>query len=190
MTQAIRGLGWQVAAAILPLVAGCLNPEFLNQTTGGLYPTAPGDEPFISVRVINDTSADLDIAIVYDDGTQPTYNYFIRKLTPEGRDTGILLEWPILRVAVGDLNNPFLPLTIAYYPDGTTTGVFFGHPALQANVDYQRGDTIIFHFVEDSRSPAYVRVDPGLISGASEQGTFTRDDPFEHLRLLMEANGF
>lgn len=175
---------------LLPLVAGCLNPNFLNSSVGGFYPTAPGDEPFIMVRVINDTSATLDIPIVYDDGTTPTYTYIIRGLTPAGRDTGILLEWPVLRVALGDLNNPVLPLILAYYPDGSSSGVPFGQAALEAGVDYDRGDTIIFHITEDSRSAAYIRVSSGLIDGAGQTGTFDRGNPFERLRLLLFSSGF
>jgi hypothetical protein len=183
-------IGWRAVAILLPLVAGCLNPELVNQTIGGLYPTAPGDQPFIAVRVVNDTSAILDIPIVYDDGTVPTYTFLVQGLTPAGRDTGIVLEWPITRVAVGNLDNPYLVQIVAYYPDGTTSGVYFGHPALQAGVDYVEGDTIIFRFVEDSRSPAYIRVDPGRIAGSSQQGTFTRGDPFQRLQILMMMNGY
>lgn len=183
-------IGWRAAVILLPLLAGCLNPELVNQAVGGLYPTAPGSEPFIAVRVVNDTSATLDIPIVYDDGSVPTYMFLIQGLTPQGRDTGIVLEWPIVRVAVGDLNNPYLPQILAYYPNGATSGVIFGHPALQAGVDFERGDTIIFRFIEDSRSAAYIRVDIGRIAGASQQGAFTRGDPFERLRILMVLNGY
>jgi len=183
----LTGMMW---VALLPMAGGCLNPDFLNSTVGGFYPTAPGDEPFIMVRVINDTSATLDVPIVYDDGTTPTFTYIIRGLTPEGRDTGILLDWPILRVALGDLNNPILPLILAYYPDGSSSGVAFGQEALDAGVDYDRGDTIIFHITEDSRSAAYIRVSTGLIDGANQSGSFDRGDPFERLNLLMVGSGF
>lgn len=176
--------------ALLPMTGGCLNPDFLNSTVGGYYPTAPGDEPFVMIRVINETSAMLDIPIVYDDGTTPTFTYIIRGLTPTGRDTGILLDWPILRIALGDLNNPMLPLILAYYPDGSSGAVAFGQAALEAGVDYDRGDTIIFHFTEDSRSAAYIRVSAGLIDGATQTGSFDRGDPFERLRLLMTSTGF
>jgi hypothetical protein len=179
-----------VAVALLPLVGGCLNPNFLNTVVGGFYPTAPGDEPFVMVRVINDTSATLDVPIAYDDGTTPTFTYVIRELTPEGRDTGILLEWPILRIALGDLNNPLLPLIIANFPDGSSSAVPFGQQALVAGVDYDRGDTIIFHITEDSRSAAFLRVSSGLIDGDSQQGSFDRGNPFERLRAVLAASGF
>ncbi|HSW44953.1 MAG TPA: hypothetical protein VLM89_05235 [Phycisphaerae bacterium] len=190
MAKAIHRMMVWAAVCVLPPGAGCLSPELVNQTVGGLYPTAPGDQPFVAVRVINETSSILDIPIVYDDGSVPTYRYLIQALTPMGRDTGIVLEWPIMRVAVGDLDNPYLPQIVAYYSNGATSGVFFGHHALQAGVDFERGDTIIFRFVEDSRSPAYIRVDPGRIAGSSQQGTFSRGDPFQRLQLLMQATGY
>ncbi len=190
MTHRIRRIGWYLAPVCLAWSTGCLSPELINQTVGGLYPTAPGSQPFVAIRVINDTSALLDIPIVYDDGSVPPYTYLVQGLSPEGRDTGILLEWPILRLGIGDLDNPLLPLVVAYFPDGTTTGVIFGEPALQAGVDFERGDTIIFHFVQDSRSSAYIRVEPGRIPGSTQDGTFTRGNPFERLNILMTVNGY
>jgi len=176
--------GWAVC------LTGCLNPGLVNATVGGLYPVAPGTEPFVMARVINDTSATLDIPIVYDNGSIPTFTYQVRELTPEGRDTGVLLEWPVLRIAVGDLDNPLLPVIVANFPDGSTTGVYFGRPALQAGVDFDRGDTVIFHFTEDSRSPAYIRVSVGRIEAANQPTNYSRDDPFEKVRLLLDATGF
>ncbi len=190
MTHSFRKAGWWFAL-VLPLSStGCLSPELVNQTIGGLYPTAPGAQPYVAIRVINDTTATLDIPVVYDDGTVPTYSYLIQGLTPEGRDTGIVLQWPIIRVAVGDLNNPLSPLILAYFPDGSTSAVIFGQPALQAGVDYDRGDTIVFHFIQDSRSSAYIRVQPGRILGADQQGPFTRDNPFERLQVFQTVTGF
>ncbi len=100
------------------------------------------------------------------------------------------MESPIIRVAVGDLNNPLSPLILAYFPDGSTSAVIFGQPALQAGVDYDRGDTIVFHFIQDSRSSAYIRVQPGRILGADQQGPFTRDNPFERLQVFQTVTGF
>jgi hypothetical protein len=180
-----------VGLALLPAVlAGCLNPNLVNQNLNTLFPTAPGDEPFLAIRIINDTTATLDIPLVYDDGTTPAFTYLIQALTPQGRETGLLLEWPILRVALGDLDNPFIPAIVAYFPDGSTTGVVFGQAALQANTHYNRGDTVIFHITEDSRSPAYIRVSSGIIDGSTQAGQPGREDPFGIMRALLLANGF
>jgi hypothetical protein len=182
--------GWLLMAGLLVGLGGCLNPNFVNATFGGLHPVAPGNEPFVSVRVINDTTATLDIPIVYDDGTTPTFQYFVRELTPEGRDTGLLLRWPVLRIAVGNLDNPFLPFIIANFPDGSANEVYFGRPALQAGVDFDRGDTIIFHFTNDSRSEAFIRVSVGRIRAGSQPATFSRGNPYERLRILLDIRGF
>jgi hypothetical protein len=179
-----------MVAGLAPCLAGCLNPGLVNATVGGLYPVAPGDEPFLMARVINDTSATLDIPIVYDDGTVPTFTYQVRELTPEGRETGILLEWPILRLAVGDLDNPLLPVIVANFPDGSTSGVYFGRSALEAGVDFDRGDTVIFHFTEDSQSASFIRVSVGRIEGDDQPANPSRGDTFEAVRLLLEATGF
>lgn len=186
----IRKSACLLSLVLLTGLTGCLNPQLVNQTVGGLYPTAPGAQPYVAVRVINDTTATLDIPIVYDDGTVPTFSYLIQGLTPEGRDTGIVLQWPILRLAVGDLANPLSPLILAYFPDGSTSAIMFGQAALQAGVDYDRGDTIVFHFIQDSRSSAYIRVQAGRIVGADQQGPFSRENPYERLQIFQTVTGF
>ncbi|MBP7934608.1 MAG: hypothetical protein KA354_08185 [Phycisphaerae bacterium] len=177
---------------VLAPLCGCLNPEFLNSALGGAYyPTAPGDTPFVMVRVVNETTATLDVPIVWDDGSLPTYSYTVRGLTPDGHDTGTLIQWPVLRIGLGDLDFPNAPLIVANFPDGSSTGVIFGRSALQAGVDYSEGDTIIFQIAADSRSPAYIRVDAGKIDGSSQLQTgLSRADPFGRLWSLLAALGF
>jgi len=184
-----------VILGLLPFCGGCLNPALFNQASGALFPTAPGDEPFLAVRVINDTTATLDVPIMYDDGLTylsplpPNPTFLITDLTPEVRETGVVLRWPVLRVALGDLDNPVLPAIVARLPEGQTAGAPFGHRALEVGVDYDRGDTIIFYINEDSRSAAVLTVSIGVIDGAA-QGQPSRADPFEATRLLLEAGGF
>ena len=179
-----------VTLMVLPCLAGCLNPDIVSTTVGGLYPVAPGNEQFVLVRLINQTTATLDVPIVYDDGSLPTFTFFVRGLSPGGRDTGLLLDWPIVRVAIGDLNNPFTPAVNAMFPDGRSVAVAFELPALQAGVDFNRGDTILFIFTEDSRSSAYIRVSPALIRGSTQTGPFSRGDPFQRLQILLESTGY
>ena len=52
-----------VMLMVLPCLAGCLNPDIVSTTVGGLYPTAPGNEQFVLVRLINQTTATLDVPI-------------------------------------------------------------------------------------------------------------------------------
>lgn len=188
--EQLRKAGACVILTALPVLAGCINPEFLNQISGVYYPVAPGDEQYVMIRVVNDTTATLDVPIVWDNGTTPTFRYLIRGLSPEGRDTGLLLDWPILRVAVGDLDNPYGPEIVANFSGGQSSGVYFGRSALQANVDFKRGDTIIFQFTADNRSPAYIRVTVGRIDGEKQSAEALRADPFTLLRLLTTGLGF
>ena len=178
-----------VLLGLLSLSTGCLNPALLNQQLGGYYPTAPGDQRFVLVRVINDTPAVLDVPIVYDNGIE-TSIYLIDGLTPEGRETGVLLDWPVLRVGIGDLDNPLLPSIIASFPDGGTSFVPFGQQSLQTGVDYNNGDAILFYINEDNRSPLYITVSVGLIDGDTQLADFSRGDPFAMVTGLLAVNGF
>ena len=171
-----RGLGLALIG-LLPAMAGCLNPEFVNQlkvplpfTTSQLYPLAPGDEPFLLVRLINDTSSSIDVDISYDNGAADL-TYRVTRLDPGGRETGILLDWPVTRLALGDLDSPNSPAIVASIVDaeGVVSGVnavAFGRPALVAGVDYGRGDTIIFHLTDDGRSPAFISVSIAVSSSS------------------------
>ena len=168
----VGALGWAVVLCLLPTAAGCLNPDVVNSASGALYPIAPGDEPFLLVRVINDTTATLDVPIVYDDGfsgTPPVY--LINELSPEVRETGVLLDWPVFSVAAGSLTDPWFPSITANLPDGSTASVPFGLSALRAGVDYDSGDTVIFYLNHDARSEAYMTVSVGVIDGATQPAT-------------------
>jgi len=176
--------------AITFMCTGCLNPSFVNQSVGGLYPTAPGNEPFLMVRVINDTQASLEVPIVYDVGTSPSFQYLIKSLTPQARESGLVLEWPVLRVALGNLVDPGIPNIIANFPDGSTSAIPFGHDPLVAEVDYERGDTIIFHITADSRTPSSMRVDIGKIEAAAQPDGGFRADPFFWANVILSAGGF
>ncbi len=173
----------------LPLASGCLNPNLVNQAVGSFYPTAPGNTPFLMVQVVNQSQARLDVPIVYDNGvTTPTF--YIRSLNPLSHDTGVVLPWPVLRLAIGDLTNPLAPTISATYANGAVQAVPFGHAALRAGVDYQRGDTILFVITGNAQSPAYLNVSIGRIDGAADAGATQRADPFGITELLLLQNGF
>jgi hypothetical protein len=180
-------MGW--ALALLTASTGCVNPQLANRVTGDLYPITPGTQPYLMVRVINDTTATVDVPIVYNDGVADR-EYIISGLTPEASETGILLEWPVLEVAVGSLTDPYGSGIIATLPDGSVAAVPFGHDALQAGVNYDRGDTIIFYITPDARSEAFITISIGYIDADWQPDTFTRADPFEATRLILLLNGF
>lgn len=168
---------------------GCLNDELVNRFSGRLYPIVPGDQPFLLVRVINQTDASLDVPIVYDDGAG-THEYVVTALTPLARETGIALDWPVLRVALCDLDNPYVTTIIATLPDGSISAVPFGYRALEAGVDYNKGDGITFSLNGDVRSGAYIRVNIGFTRADWQPQRFTRADPFEAANLILLLNGF
>ena len=181
------GLG---GAALLAAGSGCLNPELVNVTTGGLYPTAPGDTDMVAVTIINDTSATIDLQVLMDDGRLTPQTFFFTDLDPGTRTAGVLLPYPFLRVAIGNLENPFDPAIVATFPDtGLTIQVPSGQPALVAGRDFKSGDAIIYQIVNDVRTPTGIRVDVGVVDGSTQRGPFTRADTFEVVRLLLLQNG-
>ncbi len=171
------------------LSLGCLNPNLVNSTTGRLYPLAPGDQPFVLATVINDTLATVDLQINVDEGRSTPSSYFFTDLDPLSRTAGTLVPYPFLRIAIGNLDNPFAPSIVGTFPDGLTIQVPFGQPALVAGQDLKKGDTIIFHLVADTRSPTAIHVDTGVLDGSTQQGPFSREDTFAVARLLLLTNG-
>ena len=178
-----------IGLAVLVSCTGCLNDQLVNRGTGRLYPIVPGNQPFLLVRVINNTDATLDVPIVYNDGSADR-EFVITGLTRQVYETGVVLDWPVVRVGLGDLDNPFAPNIIATLPDGTISAVPFGYPALQAGVQYDAGDGIIFSLNGDVRSGAFIRVNIGFVDADVQPDTFTRADPFEAANLILLLAGF
>lgn len=175
-----------LGVALVPiLTASCLNPAFVEQSTGNLYPAAPGDEPFLLVRIINDTQATLDVPVVYDDGTG-AIPFLFQDISPAVREVGVLLDWPITRVNVGNLDSPFATTIEASLPDGTNVLIPPGQFPAQAGVDFNRGDALIYHFRAPSTNPAAIVVSVSRIDGATQQGPFTRADTFRTVRQLLQ----
>ncbi len=186
----MRALGLcAIALALLASCTGCLNDEFVNRATGRLYPIVPGNQPFLLVRVINNTDATIDVPIVYNDGAADR-EFVITGLTRAAYETGVVLDWPVMRVALGDLDNPFAPNIIATLPDGSISAVPFGYEALEAGVQYNAGDGIIFSLNGDVRSGAFIRVNIGFVDADAQPDTFTRADPFEAANLILLLAGF
>src|SRR5690606_36256038 len=114
--------GWVVAVTALAGLAGlaslsCVNPEVVKKTQGGLYPLAPGAQPFVLVTMIKDTTATIAAQLLVDEGRlQPTI-YTFENFEPGVRTQGVLLPYPFLRAALGNLDNPFAPSISATLPD-------------------------------------------------------------------------
>lgn len=174
-----------IAGFLLGGAGGCLNPDLVNSTAGGLVPTAPGDTQFLLVLLVNDTDASLDGTVNVDDGGSSDATYGFKDLTPNIYQRGFLIPWPVLRVGLGPLDTPVLPSMTATFDNGLTVQVPFNQFPLVATEDFERGDTVIFRITQDSRSPTFITISPGRINGATQQGPFTRSDTFEVVQLLL-----
>ncbi len=177
------------AAVLMTALSSCINPDVVNKQGGNLYPLAPGEQPFVLVTIINDTTAEIDLQVQVDTGAlQPTI-FFFEDVGPEERTAGVLLPYPFLRVAIGPLDSPITPSITATMPDGLTIRVPFGQAALVAGTDFNKGDTIIFEMIADSRSPTAISVKTGIIDGQTQTGPFRRSSTFETVTALLLLNG-
>lgn len=181
--------------ALVSLITGCLNPGFVNTRTRSFYPLAPGDEPFLLVRLVNDTTATLDVPIAYDDGITSAVTDSLTGysgLSPEFGEFGFLLHWPVAKVGIGTVDDsPSSALATSFqatFPDGSTMSIPAQMESLKAGIDYNEGDTIIFHFIADSRSPYFIQVNVGRIDGSTQTGPFSRADTFYTIRQTLLLN--
>lgn len=188
MPRALRATAALAALGVMLTCTGCLNPQFLNQFNASYYPTAPGDNPFVLVRLVNDTTAKIDVDVVADDGSVPPPVYSFTDLDSLSREAGVVVPWPIRRVSLGDPDQPMTASVTATFPNGLTTEIAPMQAALVAGQDFQRGDTIVYYFSADARSPAFITVSSGLIPGANQTGPF-RADTFSVLQLVLLRNG-
>jgi hypothetical protein len=196
--RAFRFLPVIASAMLLTVATGCLSPEFVNQVRVGLgnrftpqlYPVAPGEEPYVLVRLTNNTSSILDVIVSWDTGAGEQ-SVQITDLDPEYRETAFLLEWPITRLGLGDLDDPLESTAItATLPDGAFSTVSAFIPPLEAGTDFGRGDTIYFDITESGQSPSFIYVSVGRVNAEKQPTEFTRADPFEAVRLLLDRGGF
>jgi hypothetical protein len=169
--------------------SSCVNPNLVNQSGGELYPLAPGDQPYVLVTLINKTTASLSGQVLVDEGATTPLAIGFQNFLPGVTTKGILLPYPFLRVAVGNLDNPLAPSILATLPDGVTVLVPFGQTALVAGTDFKRGDTILFEFVADARSPTAITISTGIVDGSTQVGPFSREDTFQTVTALLLANG-
>jgi len=184
-----RFLVFLMIISLLPAHLGCLNPDWVNQNIGGLYPTAPGDTPFVLATVVNETGALLDMNIVADDGSAQPPSAFFTNLNPQEEVAGVLFEWPVFRLSIGDPNDPAETSIVATFPDGLTIQMPFGQAPLVAGLDYNSGDNVVFLFTQAPQTQTGINISVGVIDGTTQQGPFTRADTFETIRQLLILNG-
>lgn len=174
-----------LSVALLSLTAGCLNPGFVNTVSNNIYPLAPGDEPFVLVRMVNQTSAAITANIDADFGIDETYGPITQNLS-DYEEVGFLLEAPVVRVTLGDIDaDPFEPTLQALFPTGLNVLFPIGLEPLELGQDYSMGDTIVYVFYNDSRSETSIRVSVGVIDGDTQLGPF-RANTFDTVRQLLQ----
>ncbi|NOX57443.1 MAG: hypothetical protein GXP29_01125 [Planctomycetes bacterium] len=175
------------AAVLSSLVVGCnasllLNPAFLNQQTGEIFPLVPGDRTgFVLVRANNTSAVPIEFVITAErrlPSDDDPSGFVIEKQTfrvltqPQqtANDLGVLIECPIFRLGLGeDLDRP-----------NTDDGLFLGAQAVGAggvgvpsnvnplnsdSANFDCGDTVVFQ----------VRAAPNT-SGGVVASTFVLDD--------------
>jgi hypothetical protein len=167
------------------LLTGCLNPGFVNTVSNSMYPLAPGDEPFVLIRLVNQTSAEVTARVDADYGTADSGGPQASLISPN-EEIGFLLEAPVLRVTLGNLDDdPFEPSLQAQFPGGLNILFPVGIEPLEFGEDYSIGDTIVFVFYNDARSETSILVSVGVIDGDSQTGSF-RANTFTTIRQVLE----
>jgi hypothetical protein len=197
-----------LAATLLPLV-GCnsrarlLNSSFVNFTSGGIVPLAPGSPSgFILVRVVNNTADPIEFVVTVEREVQASQgNNIVTQTTREtqrlitfpvgkSNEQGVLFDCPVTRVGLGEnLNNPTTePALFIGAVAGGIAG--FGIPGnvnpLDARVgNFTCGDTIIFQANTQAGTVGGVEARSYVLS-ASSQPSQHQIDTFNNARRFLE----
>jgi hypothetical protein len=167
--------------------SGC-NPDLVNAVSGGSQvPLAPGNQPFVHVTVLNDSTAFIDYTIsTEDDDLMLVTN---AGSTPLVGDFGIIYRCPVNRIALGDLERPEFPIGQAVHQNGLITNVFFEDPPLVEGISFNCGDSVFFVMVNDTSSPSGISIGAGVFSGAN-QGPVTQIETYQVIRNILAVEGF
>lgn len=177
------GLRCGVIALILSVACGdptLLNPAFINQSQGGLFPLVPGpDANLILVRAVNSTNERLTFLVTVERATLVTEGDEVATITATetfelftlpssfANEAGVMFECTsdqsISRIGLGrNLNQP-----------QTDPGLFVGglgdiipgfgvpaniNPLSSEFVDFRCGDTIIFQAIQAINEPGGFKV--------------------------------
>lgn len=175
---------------LLSATTGCLNPNLANSITGGVLPTAPGDLPFVLVRVVNRSSAVIESTqVVADTGLPDLDTFGFAGIDAGVGDWGIVFACPVLQIGLGDVEEARSTAMVVTFPGGATVQVPNTGLTVQAGVDFNCGDTILYIVSDAPGSPFGVRIDVGRIDGSTQTGPFSRADTFETVYLLLALNG-
>jgi hypothetical protein len=181
-----------------------LNPSFVNFTSGGVVPLAPGPASgFILVRVVNNTSDEaIEFVVTVEREVQVSEGAEVvtqttretqRLITfPVGNasEQGVLFECPVTRVGLGEnLNNP--STEPALFIGAVVGGIAgFGVPAninpLDARAgNFTCGDTIIFQANTRAGTVGGVEVRSFVLTAASQPSQH-QIETFNNVRRFIE----
>jgi hypothetical protein len=196
-----------ILVPVLPLL-GCastlfLNPSFVNQQTGEVYPLVPDDRSgFILIRVNNATRADIEFVVTAelirpseDDPSTtvivPVSYNLLTQSDQAANDLGVLVDCPVYRIGLGeDLDRP--ATEPALYINATAVGQ--GGVGVPGNVNplnsdagnFDCGDTIVFQAREAAGLPGGVLAASFVLDDDAFTDAVTGVDTFVHARSFLE----
>jgi hypothetical protein len=200
--------GLPVLMLLVSTMVGCnasllLNPSFLNQQTGEVFPLVPGDRTgFVLVRANNSSSVAIEFVITAErrlPSEDDPSGFTIEKQTfrvltqPQqaANDLGVLIECPIFRLGLGeDLDRP-----------NTEPGLFVGATAVGAggfgvpsnvnplnsdSTNFDCGDTVIFQAREAPNTAGGIVAASFVLDDEGFSGDIIGLDTFGNARALLE----
>ena len=175
-----------VCLAGIGLACGC-------GATGSSLPIAPGDTPFVLIKVINRSSQFTIDFLIQTETTTTTGTVAtsreLRNVRSNGGNAALIVQCPADRIGLGNLNDPESIGFRVGFPGQEKIGVAWGQAPLVSGFSYNCGDLVVFLATDSATEPSGVRIDTGLIGGASEVGPFTGPDTYENLEDLLRSEG-
>lgn len=189
-------------------IVGCnasllLNPSFLNQQTGEVFPLVPGDRTgFILVRANNASSASIEFVVTAErrlPSDDDPSGFTIEKQTyrlltqPQqaANDLGVLIECPIFRLGLGeDLDRPNTEPGL--FVNATAVGAGgFGvpsnvNPLNSDSTNFDCGDTVVFQAREAPNTAGGIVAASFVLDDEGFSGDIIGLDTFGNARALLE----
>jgi len=189
LSRATRGVSLAAGLVMLAVVSGCGTGLF-----GSAVPAAPGDTPFVMIKVINQSSSFAVDFIIQTETTTASGTTVgggtLRNVRSYGGDASLIVPCPVDRIGLGNLNDPnSTGYRVGVPGEADKVDVAWGQAPLVAGFSYNCGDTVLFMVVDSQTESGGVLVTTGLIGGATEVGPFSGPDTFEILEDLLRAEG-
>jgi len=181
-----------------------LNPAFVNNATGEIFPLTPGDRAsFVFVRVNNTTDFPIEFLVTTerrvpseDDPMETVIVTDSVRLQTQGtslaNDLGVLVDCPVVRVGLGeDLDRPTTEPGLFI---GAQTAGFFGvgvppniNPLDSDFGNFDCGDTIVFQASEAGNQVGGVTVRAFVLNDDEQASDPVGPDTFVNTRSLLET---